>query len=71
MSTQGTLEQANRLFDAMEIVAEYERGYDHPKIEESIRTCIELCYLFEMYIVTDQYRERLKKFQAGTLKAST
>lgn len=63
-----TLERVNELLDAMEIVAEYERGYEHPNVEQSVRTCIELCDLYDMYIVADQYRERLKQFQAGTLK---
>ena len=70
MGTPIILEQVNELLGAMEIVAEYERGFEHPDVEQSIRTCIELCDLYNMYIVADQYRERLKRFQAGTLKAS-
>lgn len=67
---EGTLKQVNELLSAMEIVAEYERGFAHPDIEQSIRVCITLCDLYKMYIVADQYRERLRLYQAGTLKAS-
>ena len=46
-----TLERVSELLDAMEIVAEYERGFEHPQVEQSINTCIELCDLYDMYIV--------------------